>query len=76
MVTGFRPRAAAWPGDQTQLVTVNGGPQTFYTPLEGTGQLKVRGSAWYQGDVTGQMVAPVTNGPAHASTSRIYVATP
>jgi hypothetical protein len=67
------PRASS---DQTQPVTVNGGPQTFYTPLEGPGQPKVRGSAWYQGDVTGQMVAPVTNGPAHASTNRVYVATP
>jgi hypothetical protein len=65
--------------DQTQPITANGEPVTYYTPLEGPGKPKVRGSAWYQGDVTGHIIAPagvVTPGPSHASSNRAWVNDP
>jgi len=65
--------------DQTQNVTVNGPATTYYTPLEGPGNPKVRGSAWYQGDITGQIVGPpgvVTPGPSRASSNRAWVNDP
>jgi hypothetical protein len=65
--------------DQTQNVTVNGATTTYYTPAEGPGNPKVRGSAWYQGDITGQIVGPpgvVTPGPSRASSNRAWVNDP
>jgi hypothetical protein len=68
------PPASRATSDETQNITVNGPAKTYYTPLEGPGTPKVRGSGWYQGDVTGEIVAPppgtITNGPIHGSSNR------
>ncbi|MGH3906408.1 MAG: hypothetical protein ACRDTE_19850 [Pseudonocardiaceae bacterium] len=65
--------------DQTQNVTVNGPATTYYTPRAEPGNPKVRGSGWYQGDITGQIVGPpgvVTPGPSRASSNRAWVNDP
>lgn len=65
--------------DQTQNVTVNGGATTYYTPRAEPGNPKVRGSGWYQGNITGQIVGPpgvVTPGPSHAASNRAWVHDP
>lgn len=62
--------------DQVQVIPM-GGTATYYTPLEGP--TKVRGSGWYEGTVTGQIVGPpgvVTDGPARARSNRVYVVDP
>jgi len=92
-VFGEPPRGGSAPGgpaqgplvteatsDQTQNVAVNGPATTYYTPLEGPGSPKVRGSKWFQGDVTAEIVAPppgvVTDGPSSASSNRVWVNDP
>jgi hypothetical protein len=62
--------------DQVQEIPM-GATVTFYTPQAGGS--KVRGSAWYEGNVTGQIIGPpgiVANGPARARSNRVYVVDP
>jgi hypothetical protein len=68
------PRATS---DQTQDVAVNGGTTTYYTPMVGSN--KVRGSSWYNGDISGQIVGPpgiVTTGPSRAHSHQVWVNDP
>lgn len=70
------PTVTRTTSDKTQNITVNGESATYYTPLEGPGEPKVRGSAWYQGYVTGQIVGPpggTPTGPARGSNNRAWV---
>jgi len=65
--------------DQIQNVTVNGGFTTYYTPMAGPGNPKVRGSGWYQGDVSGKIVGPpgiVSDDPPRAFSNRVWVNDP
>lgn len=65
------PRASS---DQTQNVAVNGGEATFYTPL--AGGPKVTGSAWYEGNIYGQIVGPPGGAyppPSRARSNRVWV---
>lgn len=63
--------------DQTQNVMVNSEAATYYTPSPGNP--KVRGSAWYQGYITGQIVGPpggTTTGPLREPSNRSWVDDP
>jgi hypothetical protein len=66
------PRAHS---DEAQVVSTNTGQLvTYYTPQQN--REKVRGSAWYEGYVTGEMISTPVHNIGHAATNRVYVSTP
>ncbi len=75
--TATRSSSTEPKSDQTQDVAVNGGGTTYHTPM--VGPTKVRGSGWYKGDISGQIVGPpgiVTMGPSRAFSNQAWVNDP
>lgn len=71
----FGPTTTRASSDQTQGVANDGNTiTTYYTPMRN--EPGVRGSGWYTGSITAEVVAPVASGPWSAASGEVWVTTP
>jgi hypothetical protein len=68
----FGPPVPRTSSNEAQAIAIGGKATPFYTPPQGN--IKVRGSAWYQGTSTAQITSPGLSNLGTIATARVFVA--